>query len=88
MNSPTTPTRADVVLVVTHEECLITLLDLLTNDSEPGRVVQVDIAQGVDVAKRVENGRFCIVRVWWDGDGCGASGRIEGWGVGGLVQEE
>jgi len=79
-----------VVLVVTHEECLLTLLNLLTDNSEPGTGVQVDIAQGVDVRKRVENGRFCIVRVWWDGDGDrgGARGRIEGWGVGGLVQEE
>jgi len=81
-----------VVLVVTHEECLLTLLNLLTSNTEPGTGVQVDIAQGVDVAKRVENGRFCIVRVWWDGDGDiiggGARGRIEGWGVGGLVQEE
>jgi hypothetical protein len=82
LNSPIAPSKADVVLVVTHEECLLTLLDLLT-DSE---VVQVDVAKGVDVGRRVDNGRFCIVRVWWDGDG--ARGRIEGWGVGDLLQED
>lgn len=46
----------------------------------------MDIANGVNVGKRVDNGRFCMVRVWWDENG--PRGRIEGWGVGGLVQEE
>jgi len=82
-----------VVLVVTHEECLLTLLDLLTTSSTGVPVrngsnmeVEVDIAHGVDTAKRVDNGRFCIVRVWWDENG--VRGRIEGWGVGGLLQDD
>jgi hypothetical protein len=48
--------------------------------------VEVDIAHGVDTAKRVDNGRFCIVRVWWDEDG--VRGRVEGWGIGGLLQDD
>lgn len=87
LNSPTDPnpntntSKADVVLVVTHEECLLTLLDLLTTRGG----VEVDVASGVNVERRVDNGRFCIVRVWWDQDG--VRGRIEGWGVGGLLQD-
>jgi hypothetical protein len=85
-----------VVLVVTHEECLLTLLDLLTASSSEelsseaetrgGVEVDVDVAHGVDTAKRVDNGRFCIVRVWWDEDF--VRGRIEDWGVGGLLQDD
>jgi hypothetical protein len=82
-----------VVLVVTHEECLLTLLDLLTTSStgvplrSGGNMeVEVDIAHGVDTGKRVDNGRFCIVRVWWDE--VGVRGKIEGWGVGGLLQDD
>jgi hypothetical protein len=48
--------------------------------------VDVDIAHGVDTGKRVDNGRFCIVRVWWDEEG--VRGKIEGWGVGGLLQDD
>lgn len=76
-----------MVLVVTHEECLLTLLDLLTHPSDERSLdVVVDVAHGVDTARRVENGRFCIVRVWWDE--LGAMGRIEGWGVGDLLQDD
>jgi hypothetical protein len=76
-----------VVLVVTHEECLLTLLDLLTSSPSGGDMeMDVDIAPGVDTAKRVDNGRFCIVRVWWDEDF--VRGRIEDWGVGGLLQDD
>ena len=72
---------------MTHEECLLTLLDILT---PPTRMqtsgIDADIAHGVDTTARVENGRFCIVRVWWDADG--ARGRIEGWGVGDSLQDD
>jgi len=86
-NCPTTPIPADVVLVVTHEECLLTLLDLLTHSSNEASLdVDLDVAHGVDTARRVDNGRFCIVRVWWDVDG--ARGRIEAWGVGDLLQDD
>ena len=87
LNSPTTPIPADVVLVVTHEECLLALLDLLTSPQmQVTGGIEADIAHGVDTSTRVENGRFCIVRVWWDVDG--ARGRIEGWGLGDLLQDD
>ena len=85
-----------MVLVVTHEECLLTLLDLLTSSSsseDPSSEVEarggvevdmdIDVAHGVDTGRRIDNGRFCIVRVWWDE--VGVRGRIEGRGVGGLL---
>jgi len=48
--------------------------------------MDIDVAHGVDTGRRVDNGRFCIVRVWWDE--VGVRGRIEGWGVGGLLQDD
>jgi len=48
--------------------------------------MDIDVAHGVDTGRRVDNGRFGIVRVWWDE--VGVRGRIEGWGVGALLQDD
>jgi hypothetical protein len=87
--SPNGPmNNLDIALVVTHEECLLALLNILTHQPSP---VQVSIAAGVDVGARVENATFAIVRVWWEKEdkeeGLVPRGRLEAWAVGGLLQD-
>ena len=75
---PTSPFQAgeESILVVTHEECIMTLLNILVVSSS----VRMSVAEGVDLGKRVGNGSVGIIKVWWDGD-MEVRARLEAWAV-------
>ena len=62
--------------MVTHEECIMTLLNVLIVTS-PVRMI---VAEGVDLGRRVGNGTVGIIRVWRDGD-MEVRARLEAWAV-------
>lgn len=64
------------ILVVTHEECIMTLLNVLIVTSP----VRMSVAEEVDLGRRVGNGSLGIVRVSWDGD-MEVRARLEAWAV-------
>ncbi|ORY31993.1 histidine phosphatase superfamily [Naematelia encephala] len=94
--SPADP-GSGTVLAVTHEECLLSLLRLLTssNKDNHNHALQLHVPQTVDTSLRLGNTAMTIVRVWWEdvgglspfGDGqlgmgkMEPRGRLEAWGV-------
>lgn len=89
-NSPTNRGAAldvsDNVLVVTHQDCIMTLLKILTKPTSPDSPVSVSIGHDVDLSRPCGNTAVAIVRIWWEaGDEVGGlqpMGRLEAWGVG------
>ncbi|KAK4685205.1 hypothetical protein P7C73_g4951, partial [Tremellales sp. Uapishka_1] len=74
-----TPGRG-IILAVTHEECLLTLLKLLTSSSS---AVDTVVPASLDIDARCGNTGVAILRVWWvEEEGkMEARGRLEAWAM-------
>ncbi|WVO17655.1 hypothetical protein L204_105352 [Cryptococcus depauperatus] len=78
-----------VILVLTHQECLTALIDILTSSSaqetqsEPKSPIDLHVPEGFDFKSNIANTSVAILRVWWEEgeNGLEARGRVEAWGV-------
>nr|XP_019048555.1 hypothetical protein I302_02327 [Kwoniella bestiolae CBS 10118]OCF27485.1 hypothetical protein I302_02327 [Kwoniella bestiolae CBS 10118] len=91
----TNTTSKGVVLVVTHQECITALLDMLTSQStdemeklKKKAPIDLHVPEHIsfegEEGKQVGNTGVAILRVWWEdgeeGMGLVPRGRLEAWG--------
>ncbi|WRT63481.1 uncharacterized protein IL334_000386 [Kwoniella shivajii] len=100
--NPSTPAGAGkgsgIVLVVTHQECLSSLAQLLTATTDPAEIIgkspiDIHVPENIDFGRQVGNTSVAILRVWWEDDGSNgngmeARGRLEAWGSEDHLHEE
>lgn len=71
------------VLAVTHQDCLLTILRILTEPTTHDSPLTMTIGPDVDLDKPCGNTSVAVVRIWWEGVGeRRPMGRLEAWGVG------
>lgn len=74
------------VLVVTHEECLLSLVAVLTgsatDEAPPSPLSKTHVPRDVEIFDRLPNTAVAILKVWWE-DESGVPiprGKVESWG--------
>lgn len=94
---PTTPSKgglanpsndedeSEVILAVSHEDCITSLRNVLL-ETDPGlKVVDTEVAPGLDITGRPTNSKLAKVRFWREegeeGTPSAIKARVEAWGA-------
>lgn len=67
-----------VVMIVTHEDCLLSLRHLILNATDGCALSEMELAPKVRITDQVADVTCVVVRIWNAGNG--VKGRIEAWG--------